>query len=307
MPFTHWDTLVGRIKDKKCTPFIGAGASAGVFPLGAGLAKQLAKEFNYPLPDSDDLARVAEFIAVTRKDGMVPKERIRDILQSLAPPAQQPTSKIYRVLAGLRLPIYLTSNYDELMYNALVEGDRRANREVCRWNKLLLEQQPSAFDAGYEPASDNPVVFHLHGRSVIPESMVVTEDDYLDFLVNISKDIALNEPKKALPLNIRNAIRNTTLLFVGYRVADLNFRVILRGLLSSLEQSTRRINITVQLPPDTGNPEKEVKEAQEYFEQYFDWMLSLQVYWGPADDFALQLQQRLGGLVESSATSAGGR
>jgi len=34
----------------------------------------------------------------------------------------------------------------------------------------------------------NPVVFHFHGSYEIPESLVLTEDDYFDFLVNISRD-----------------------------------------------------------------------------------------------------------------------
>jgi len=245
MPFTDWDTLVRRIRSKACTPFIGAGAAAGYLPLGGGLSQQLAQEFNYPLADSQDLARVTEFVAVTKRDGMLPKDRIREVIQNVKGPSFESKSEIHRVLAGLDLPIYLTTNYDDFMFNALRMDGKDARREVCRWNKLLLEQEPSAFDEGYDPTPANPVVFHLHGRADIPESIVVTEDDYLDFLVNISKDLAVSptgaQQKAALPVRIRSAIRNTTLLFVGYRLADLNFRVILRGLLGSIEQSTKRI------------------------------------------------------------------
>jgi SIR2-like domain len=181
-----------------------------------------------------------------------------------------------------------------------------------RWNKLLLEQQTSAFDAGYEPTVASPVVFHLHGRSDIPESIVVTEDDYFDFLVNISKDLAVSpagtQQKAALPLRIRSALRNTTLLFVGYRLADFNFRVILRGLLGAIEQSTKRISIAVQLRPESGdgkNAEEEVERTQKYLEQYFDWTLNLQVYWGPAEDFGRELQNRLSGGQGNAANPGG--
>lgn len=300
MPFTDWDTLLRRIKNKACTPFVGAGASAAFFPLGCGLAQQLAKEFNYPLADNQDLARVTEFVAVTKRDGMAPKERIREAFQAGDGPNPEDESDIHRVLASFELPIYLTTNYDDFMFKALRAAGKDAKREVCRWNKLLLEQEPSAFDSGYDPTPANPLVFHLHGRADVPESIVVTEDDYLDFLVNISKDLAVSptgsQQRAALPVRIRSAIRNTTLLFVGYRLADLNFRVILRGLLGSIEQSTRRINIAVQLRPETKDvkvAEEEVDRMQDYLEQYFNWTLNLQVYWGPANEFARELLRRL--------------
>ena len=308
MRFTDWDTLLSRIKNKACTPFIGAGASASVLPVAGHLAQQLADECGYPLLDRDNLARVTEYIAVTKRDGMAPKDRIREIFEGTECGAQACTNSIHRVLASLQLPIYLTTNYDNLMVRALQEVDRDARREICRWNRLLLEQESSAFDTGYEPTPANPVVFHLHGHTGVPESIVLTEDDYLDFLVNISKDLSVSpagpQLRAALPIKIRNALRNTTLLFVGYKLADLNFRVILRGLLGSIEQSTKRISIAVQLPPDSTNLQEEVQRTQEYLEQYFNWTLNLQVYWGPADDFAAELQQRLGGAIGAAASTA---
>jgi SIR2-like domain len=296
MPFTDWDTLLRRIKNKECTPFVGAGASAAFLPLGGGLAQQLAKEFSYPMADNQDLARVTEFVAVTKRDGMVPKDWIREAFKGVAGPTPKEERDIHRVLASLELPIYLTTNYDDFMFEALQAAGKDPKREVCRWNKLLLEQETSAFDSGYEPTAAHPVVFHLHGRADVPYSMVVTEDDYLDFLVNISRDLAVSptgaQLRAALPLRIRRAIRTTTLLFVGYRLADLNFRVILRGLSEFIEQSTKRISIAVQLPPETKDgkaAEEEVNRMQDYLEQYFNWTLNLQVYWGHADVFASEL------------------
>ena len=307
MRFTDWDTLLSRIKNKACTPFIGAGASASVLPVAGRLAQQLADECAYPLGDRDNLARVTEYIAVTKRDGMAPKDRIREIFESTESAGQASVNGIHRMLASLQLPIYLTTNYDNLMVRALREANRDGRREICRWNRLLLEQEASAFDTGYEPTPANPVVFHLHGHTDVAESIVLTEDDYLDFLVNISKDLSVSptgpQLRAALPIKIRNALRNTTLLFVGYKLADLNFRVILRGLLGSIEQSTKRISIAVQLPPDSTNVQEEIQRTQEYLEQYFNWTLNLQVYWGPAEEFAEELQQRLGGVIGSTTAS----
>ncbi len=300
MPFVDWDTLAHRLGTRACTPFIGAGASAGFLPLGRALAEDLATEYKYPLPDRTDLARVSEFVAVTKRDGMIPKERIAGRVLGAPRPDFSDHDEVHRALADLGLPIYLTTNYDDFMFEALGAAGKDARREVCRWNRVL-EQQPSVFDEGFNPTPANPVVFHLHGHAGLPSSMVVTEDDYLDFLVNTSKDLSISptgpQQRVVLPLRIRTAITNTTLLFVGYRLADLNFRVILRGLLGSLEQSSRRISITVQLKPEGpgAGKEEEILKIQDYLEKYFDWTFNLQVYWGPAQQFVRDLRQHFPG------------
>ena len=119
------------------------------------------------------------------------------------------------------------------MYKALLAVGAHPVREVARWNSELQENIESKFDSGYEPSKDSPLVFHIHGHWDLPESMVATEDDYLDFLVNIARDLATNptDPSKTaiLPLRVRRALKGSTLMFLGYSLSDVNFRVILRG------------------------------------------------------------------------------
>jgi hypothetical protein len=47
-----WEILLERINEKKCTPFLGAGACAGALPLGSELARDLADGQNYPFKAS---------------------------------------------------------------------------------------------------------------------------------------------------------------------------------------------------------------------------------------------------------------
>ena len=92
-----WNLLLGRIKEGRCTPFLGAGASAGTFPLGSEIALEWAKEHGYPLDDSLDLARVAQFVAVT-VDGMAPKDKIHKQFQTLQLPDFTDPDEPHRVL-----------------------------------------------------------------------------------------------------------------------------------------------------------------------------------------------------------------
>jgi hypothetical protein len=70
-----WDRLLQRIKDGKCTPFLGAGVCSGMIPVGSQIASEWAKKYEYPMVDSYDLIRVAQFVAVT-VDAMTPKEEM---------------------------------------------------------------------------------------------------------------------------------------------------------------------------------------------------------------------------------------
>jgi hypothetical protein len=77
-------------------------------------------------------------------------------------------------------------------------------------------------------------------------------------------------------------------------LADWSFRVLFRGLVSSVEQSLRRISVTVQLPPvpdGQAMPESAQSEIQTYLVKYFD-QIDIRVYWGTAQEFMSELRTR---------------
>jgi hypothetical protein len=269
MQVGDWDTLLGRVSTGKCTPFLGAGAVTPALPLGSEIAVRWASEHGYPLEDCHDLARVAQYLAVERDDGMWPKELIAKELGSLTLPDVTAPGEVHAVLARLPLSIYITTNYDDTMCTALRAAGKDPHREICRWNRgAEVEAEPSPLSDGtYIPTPANPLVYHLHGHRELPESLVLTEDDYLDFLVALAREPDL------LPHLVTRALAAHSLLFVGYRLADWDFRVVHRGIVSSLAGSLRRLNVTVQLPDPA----------------------DAQVYWGNSADFAAELAQRWNG------------
>jgi hypothetical protein len=277
--------LLARIENKKCTPFIGAGAAAGVLPLGGQVASDWATEWDYPLDDVGDLTRVAQYLAVMTRDRMSPKEMIAAELAGDAVPDFDDPREPHAALADLRLPVYITTNYDDFMKRALESRGVEPHREVCRWNKYSQQHSESAersvfADPSFRPTPEQPVVFHLHGIREEPESMVLTEDDYLDFVVNLTRY------KDLLPAAIQGAFAGSSLLFVGYSLQDWTFKVVFKGLVGSLENSTRRLNMAVQLGPGS-------KPAEEYLDEYFKGQ-DVGVYWGEAQEFAAELRERLG-------------
>lgn len=285
-----WDLLLDRIQDGKCTPFLGAGACHGVLPLGSSIAADWARRLDYPLDDCTDLARVAQFLAV-KVDAMRPKEWMVNQLKEVQPPDFTDPYEVHRILADLPLPIYITTNYDNFMFRALKSRNKNPAQEVCRWNKHLrnkLKKEPTVLKSGSHSQvnEQNPVVFHLHGHIGLSESIVLTEDDYLDFLVNVSKD------EDIVPMRIQEAMAGTSLLFLGYRLNDWNFRVLFRSMVDYLERSMTRAHVSVQLVPVKDDASDEQKQkAQDYLHRYFG-DLKIRVYWGTCQEFTQELKTR---------------
>jgi SIR2-like protein len=160
---------------------------------------------------------------------------------------------------------------------ALLRREKDARRELCRWNDLIKDE-PSVFDGNYIPSAANPLVFHLHGHSKLPESIVLTEDDYLDFLERVGREGLL------LPERIRSVIKRSTCVFIGYRLADWNFRVLFRGLRAySIAGS-----IAILKPP--GDDEL-ARRQRAYLDRYYA-NINLKVYWGTAREFTIELHER---------------
>ncbi|HUM70936.1 MAG TPA: SIR2 family protein, partial [Chloroflexota bacterium] len=181
-----WNLLLKRITDGKCTPFIGPAVNNAYMPTRRAIATQWAAEYGYPL-ENGDLARVAQYLAI-ENDPYFPHDELLKQIEVAQKPDFTAANQPHAVLADLPLPIYITTNYDNLITDALTHRRKEPRRELCRWNPYLLRSHPSMLESGYQPTPSNPLVYHLHGHADSPESIVLTEDNYLDFLVNISSN-----------------------------------------------------------------------------------------------------------------------
>ena len=137
-----WDSLIYRIKKGECTPFLGAGISADVIPTGAQIAAQWSEDprFPYPLPEKKDLIKVAQYIALTI-DPLRPKELLQEIIGKAGSPNFDDPAEPHTVLAGLPLPLYITTNYDDFMHQALTkQKEKNSKTFISRWNEPTNSQ-----------------------------------------------------------------------------------------------------------------------------------------------------------------------
>ncbi len=290
-----WQALAQSICSGQCTPFLGAGACVPTLPTGSELSRALAREFDYPLDNRDDLAHVSQFIAIQSRDIVHPKHQILRHIGARGYPRFE-GAEPHHVLASWPLSVYLTTNYDDYMLKALEAKGRNAHRDFCRWNKELAEH-PGIWqrEPDYRPSADAPIVYHMHGCGDVPGSLVATEDDYLEFIYNIAKSGSMTKTVdrswEMLPPWIMRAISNNCLMFLGYGLLDWSFRVIFRWLVLSLRQTQRRLKIAVQLSPFADDAANE--RAQTYLREYFHHVFDMTIFWGDAQQFIATLQSHV--------------
>jgi hypothetical protein len=305
---SFWQTLLENIAEKDCTPFLGSGVTADMLPRPEELAGELAAKFSYPFPDDTSLPRVTQFI------GTIDNRRLRKQLLSVlvgqfrkrmglpAAAAGMPQtlsqvaeaadwaktsltlfeSEIHHQLADLELPLYVTTNADNFMTLALRAKAGKARREVVPWRDPKIERR----DLNPPATPDDPVVLHLFGTDDDLLSMVLTEDDHLDYMARISHDY-----EYFLPVSVNERLASTTLLFLGYRLEDLDFKIIMRGLLTHLDlQRWNMLHVAVQLEVSQRDEAKE-KEVIDYFQKYFA-DARIEIYWGNTHQFMSDLWAR---------------
>ena len=95
---------------------------------------------------------MAQYVSVNG-DPMWPKEKICEELRGLGPPDFERPGQPRSVLADLPIPIYVTTNYDDFMVQALRRAGKKPHQEICRWNDSF-DDTPSVFDAdaGFVPS-----------------------------------------------------------------------------------------------------------------------------------------------------------
>ncbi|HEV2912297.1 MAG TPA: SIR2 family protein [Pyrinomonadaceae bacterium] len=281
-----WEQLLHAIKLKQCTPFLGAGAAAGVLPMGKTIAQDWARHYHYPFSDSDNLPRVAQFLTIMQ-GGLLPRYRIKTLFQDKLPDFENPNEP-HRVVAELDLPIYITTNYDSFMTQALIRAGRDPVQECCQWHKAgsISPTKDKGTGSAIIPTPEKPVVFHLHGYLADEDSMVLTETDYLNFLINIS------ENGKVIPTHIEPAFAtNKAFLFIGYSLEDMSFKVLFRRFAQQIKSSPGDRHVAVQLPNVKGQTNKQKKNQLRYLQKLLSSM-NVKVYWGRADQFTRKLRER---------------
>lgn len=256
------DQIVDSVKEGKVILFLGAMASAPSPPTcpyrytegppsGGEVSRRLAKRYQYPGEDPSNLQRVALYVEF--RPGGSRKELIDVVGRELARPREdspagleiQPSPAL-RMLADLPFRIVITTNYDALFDVAL--GDAVARNGV-RKRPLRRIYDPRRGgppeEVPVDPEEHKPVLLKLHGDLEKPESVVITEEDYIAFVQNMG-----NPHFHPVHEYIRMRMRAWPFLFVGYSLRDYNLRLLFRTLRWGLDVSQFPLSFSVDPAPD---------------------------------------------------------
>ena len=313
--FDCWEPLLNHINEGRCTPILGQGLLESMVGSLREMAHQWANEFGYPMAgdEREDLPLVAQFVTVIKKEetfvrdcfakairGGILRHYGHDLDASASDPNKPLNTLIsaagrirrklenaepHEVLAGLdRLPLYITANPDNLLQDALTDAERLPHTAHCPRGDYGNGRD---LPPGYEPSPEQPLVYHLFGSLNDRSSLVLTQDDYFDYLIDVTRN------NDRIPKVVRSSLVNSSLLFLGFHMTDWKFRVLLRFIMNQEGGGRRRrfSHVAVQLDPSYQkllDPEK----AREYLARYFD-ATNISIYWGSAEDFLAELKERM--------------
>lgn len=133
----------------------------------------------------------------------------------------------HRALAQLPFSLILTIAHDDLLVRALeAEG-----KQVLSHSYHLRGDKHDNPEFVLPGTPDNPVVYRLFGEARQPSSLVLSENDLLDFL------IAITSERPPLPNSLLRALKRNgqSFLFVGFGIKQWYLRLLLKVLIRTLD------------------------------------------------------------------------
>jgi hypothetical protein len=232
----HWNNLVGSLRHGNCVLMLGSeipvkatsatnGSQSGN-TLAEELRLRLARELEEDdrSPSGNTLAALAQQYEDT--EGFGPTT-LRATAEMVLTSRQYSPSSVHEQLAALPFSLIVTTGQDTMLEQALkaagkspithryhLRGDKRENPE------FVLPGTPAS-----------PVVFHLFGSAEEPSSLVLSENDVLDFLIRVVSE------RPPLPNSFLRVLKRVgqSFLFVGFGIRHWDLRILLKILLRALE------------------------------------------------------------------------
>ncbi|HEY3823519.1 MAG TPA: CHAT domain-containing protein [Bryobacteraceae bacterium] len=308
-----WRTILERIRNSSlppprpplqpppaCIPVIGPDILEPIWGTTREIASWMAKRYQFPLEEhlSEDLPAVAQFIQTELDDAEFDQgldaylvDRLKqevagaNVWERLSAVASMRRASVgedaHRLLATLPCTIYFTACQDRLLEEALSEAGREPVSDFARWKPEL--QKKDLFpgpDESYRPSVGTPYVYHLFGDAAIePESRVVTEDDYADYMLGINRQASM----AFVPSFVRAALTSGALLFLGLHFKDRAFQIVLRNALNQIPNPKKKsMWVGAQIPPE---PDRylRVQAARIHIEKAIG--SDLKIYWGSTQQF----------------------
>lgn len=302
----RWSGLCAQVRKGRFIPILGSGMTRDICGTSTDIARALTEKHGLPISEHrrDDLPQILQYMAVN--EGLDVREELGEqwrqqieknfgkqltesdretfvkLMTAAGDLSREDENEPHRVLAELPAPIYITANYDNFLDRALKAQERKPRRRFSLWRA----SPPVPPEIAFEPSPAYPLVFHVFGFMGDEDSLVLTEDNYLDYLIATASN-------PLVPGEVRSALVDSSLIFLGFHLMHGSFRVLLRLILNL--QGRERLkdypHVAVQVDDRSGFDSKE--SAKSYIQRYFNHVAAIDVFWGSPHDFLEKLRQRL--------------
>lgn len=220
----RWRALIESIKRKRCILLLGPQASfdpddSDQLPLEIRLAHYLADQAVFSnhqraIVNRDDITHVAQLFQQKRD-----RLELELAVEAFYANFQDKTTAFHRDMAALPFTLCIKITPDNFFCNALKDAAKNPIHDYYHFKRArpLTAVQTNA---------DQPYVYDLYGHFNDLESLLLTEDDLLEFIVNVIKGCP------ELPPFIRSQFANpeNNFLFVGFGFRSWQNRILLHTL-----------------------------------------------------------------------------
>jgi len=321
--FAKWKSICRQVRRGKFIPILGPDFGEVVTGTSRELAGRLADAEKFPLETDErsDLAKVMQYLIIDqdreyarsavvkqlraqvlerngdRLDAGLRSRPLGEIFDAIVPDAIPDNARSreetcpYRILSGLPGKIFINAGAETLLYKSLKAAGKQPSLLACNW-RPTEESHPREPRFEGKPSAETPVVYHPFGVFAQPDSLVLTEDDFFDYLIATSA-------YKLIPTTVRGSLTQSSLLFLGFPLEGWTFRILFR-LIMTLEGCAKLkqfSHVGVQVDPEA-HSRADVERARKYLQSYFGAERGrgeprIDVYWGSAADFLKELNSQL--------------
>jgi TIR domain/SIR2-like domain len=280
-----WRRLAQTVQRGQCILLLGPAAAvdpedAERIPLTTLFSRSLAEKIddNRGISNRDDLAHVAQvFLSRPTLDRIDLEIAADDFYR----PYEGLTTELHEELAALPFTLCVNTTPDAFMATAFGKAGKQPTVEHYNYKRTRAIRFS-------EPDPEHPIVFNLYGSLRETDSLVLTESDQLDFLVNIIS--------KAPPLpnyiTARFSDPETSFLFIGFGFRYWHVRILLHVLQAQRPKvQAKTYFLALEEPSFFADPEK--PKTVLFFEQQH-YIVFKRLSW---EEFACELKRRHTALV----------
>jgi hypothetical protein len=290
---SDWWTLLRAIDDRQCVLLLGPGVAIDPGdPTGDSLPVRLAKELAVELQQTgkggqvimpSDLAHVAQ---TYEREMESRRADLEFAVSDFYKPYRDQTTPLHEHLAALPFNLCISTTPDRFLLNAFVNrpdkdpiDDFYDFKPDPNGPKPLQLGSPELNPEKRPLTEKRPLIYGLYGSIERPASLVLTENDLLDFLVNVTRKSPALHPYVTSRLSEPGA----SFVFLGFGFHHWYIRILLHVLKA---HDPGRPSLALESADFFGIPERP-QTALFFSKQHL-----IKFYNVPWVDFAAELRER---------------